>query len=437
MRIALIADGIRVHPHDSVGGWPGCGGHVLGVARTIARRGHDVRVYTSSVPTATVADTHGLVGIAPPPAARTDPDDVPGSSRAFGSWLADEWSRGWCPDIVHGHFYTNGLAGLLAARTVGIPFVQTFHQFDRAASRDPGARSVRIESTAADPANPLGPGNRRGYERLLGVQADAVVATWADEIADLVGLRVPRRAIMVVPEPVDTALYRPAQQSRSFIRPGHDAVASGPVKVVSIGPLDGGYGHADVVRALPLAPGADLLIIGGRPKAKLPTDSGADALMRLAERCGVAGRVELAGALADADVVRAFQQADLLVSAPARGVPCTSILEAMACGLPVIAYARRHIGDLVVDGITGDIVRPMDVQALGVALRRLVNQPFRRVQYATAAVDRIGRMFTLSRAAEMMLDAYGRAADAYDAQHGPEAVAPRSPASPITPGVAG
>src|SRR2546421_485560 len=62
-------------------------------------------------------------------------------------------------------------------------------------------------------------------------------------------------------------------------------------------------------------------------------------------------------------------------------------LEAMACGVPVVATAVGGLTDTVVDGVTGDLVAPRDPRALGVALRRLLGDETRRVSYGAAALD--------------------------------------------------
>src|SRR4029450_4610112 len=57
-------------------------------------------------------------------------------------------------------------------------------------------------------------------------------------------------------------------------------------------------------------------------------------------------------------------------------------------GAPVVAPAVGGLIDTVVEGCTGDLVPARDAAALGTALRRLVNDPVRRLAYPAAGVDR-------------------------------------------------
>jgi D-inositol-3-phosphate glycosyltransferase len=82
----------------------------------------------------------------------------------------------------------------------------------------------------------------------------------------------------------------------------------------------------------------------------------------------------------------------------------------MACGVPVVATAVGGLTDTVVPGVTGDLVPPRDPCALGVALRRLLNDDVRRFSYAAAARDRAGQSYSWRRVATGLAAVYAAAA---------------------------
>ena len=76
---------------------------------------------------------------------------------------------------------------------------------------------------------------------------------------------------------------------------------------------------------------------------------------------------------------RWYRSADVLAAAPWYEPFGLTPLEAMACGVPVVATAVGGLIDTVVDGVTGDLVPPRDPRALGAALRRLLADEMRRL----------------------------------------------------------
>ena len=85
--------------------------------------------------------------------------------------------------------------------------------------------------------------------------------------------------------------------------------------------------------------------------------------------------MRFAGAVPREEMPRWYRSADVLVAAPWYEPFGLTPLEAMACGVPVVATAVGGLTDTVVDGITGDLVPPRDPRALGAALRGLLERP--------------------------------------------------------------
>ncbi|TVO50875.1 TIGR03088 family PEP-CTERM/XrtA system glycosyltransferase [Denitromonas halophila] len=115
---------------------------------------------------------------------------------------------------------------------------------------------------------------------------------------------------------------------------------------------------------------------------------------------GLKDVVWLAGARDDVPAIMAALDCFVLPS-QAEGISNT-LLEAMACGLPVIATRVGGNEELVVDGETGWLVPPGDPSALAEAMSSMAKDPARRQQMSHAARARAVTQFSL----EAMVDRY-------------------------------
>jgi glycosyltransferase involved in cell wall biosynthesis len=87
------------------------------------------------------------------------------------------------------------------------------------------------------------------------------------------------------------------------------------------------------------------------------------------------------------------------------GMP-RSILEAMRAGLPVIASRTAGIPEIVVDGVTGLVVEPHDVDGLVAALSRLFDDAGLRARIGQAGRKSFEARYELGRLVTDMLDLY-------------------------------
>jgi glycosyltransferase involved in cell wall biosynthesis len=119
------------------------------------------------------------------------------------------------------------------------------------------------------------------------------------------------------------------------------------------------------------------------------------ALRRLAEELGLAGRVAFLGTVRD---VPALLAGAGLFALPSRteGIALT-LLEAMACALPVVATRVGGTPEVVVDGQTGLLVPPADPAALAAALLRLRRDPEWGRRLGAAGRRRAEQLFDVRR----------------------------------------
>ncbi|MET7420922.1 glycosyltransferase [Dactylosporangium sp. NPDC005555] len=378
---------MSVHASPLALGGSGTGGqhtHVTALAEALGRRGHDVRVYTRRAAAAPddVVRTAGFIVEQVPtgPAEDLPADALLPHVGDFGRWLAAHWRDDAVrPDVIHAHFWLSGLAALTATAEHRIPVVQTYHGLGTVKRR-----LLKDRDTSPDA--------RVGLERTLGTMADRVVAQCEDEVGELGRMGIRRSDTVIVPSGVDGELFAPSGSRADHLRPGMR-------RILSVGPLVPRKGFADLVEALRRVPGAELVVVGGPAPDRIDRDPEARRLMELADRFGVGDRVRLVGAVPQQELPGWYRSADVLACAPWYEPFGLTPLEAMSCGVPVVAYEVGGIGESVIDNVTGLLVPPRDVPAMAGALRGLLGDEVRRMSYASAAIDRVRSRYTWDRTA--------------------------------------
>ncbi|MCA1672624.1 MAG: glycosyltransferase [Actinobacteria bacterium] len=362
--------------------------HVDKLAAGLVRRGHEVVVHTRrddpAVPAVVPAASGVQVEHVPAgPPERIGKDDLLPHMGAFAQHLHDRWASD-PPDVVHAHFWMSGLASLIAAKDLGIPVVQTFHALGAVKRRHQGS---------ADTSPP----EREQVERLVARRASWVVATSSDEVLDLVRMGLPRSRVSVVPCGVDTEEFRP-EGSVLPRTPGRQ-------RLVVLSRLVPRKGIDTVISALAALPDVELLIAGG-PPIRLPADPEVRRLADHARGCGVTDRVRLLGQVERDQVPALLRSADAVVCTPWYEPFGIVPLEAMACGVPVVATAVGGMTDTVVDRVTGRLVPPRRPDLLARTLRSVLADPALRAGYGAAGSDRARSRYTWDRVARDTLRVY-------------------------------
>ena len=163
-----------------------------------------------------------------------------------------------------------------------------------------------------------------------------------------------RRRISVVPCGVDLDRFTPDGPAERTDRP----------RLLAACRLVERKGLADAVTALADVPDVELHVAGGPDASALERDPEAQRLRALADRLGVTTRLVLRGRVGRDEMPPLLRSADAVVCVPWYEPFGIVPLEAMACGVPVVATAVGGQIDSVVHGVTGVHVPPREPHAL-------------------------------------------------------------------------
>ena len=193
----------------------------------------------------------------------------------------------------------------------------------------------------------------------------------------------------------------PPQQVRQSL-----GIEGAPV-LLSVGHLIERKGHHIAVQAMPAVlkahPNARLLIVGeGEERGRLEA---------LAQQLGIAARVSLTGALPNEQLAHWYSAADALILASSREGWANVLLEAMACGTPVVATRIWGTPEVVASDSVGLLVEHRNAESLAAALLQLLAAPRDR-----AAVRRYAEGFSWAQTSRKQVDLF-RALAGARAQH--------------------
>ena len=198
--------------------------------------------------------------------------------------------------------------------------------------------------------------------------------------------------VIYAPHGVDVDRFRPGPDGSD--RTGLDE----PVRLLAVGRLVPKKGYPTLVSAL-----AELADRGVPFTCRII--GGGDLREALAARlacAGIADRVELCGTRTQIEILEEYRQADVFVQASVvtadgdrDGIP-NSVLEAMSCGLAVVATDVAGIPEVITDHVTGLLARQADPLALADALAEAVDDHLLRARLGRAAREFVVETFSRS-----------------------------------------
>ena len=273
------------------------------------------------------------------------------------------------PDIVHTHSSKTGLLGRIAARRAKVPvIVHTVHGFAFPATESLTSRKIF-----------------QACEIVAGRHCDAVIClNRSDEETTRTTLRVPAENVFRIPNGICLDRFEPQRDPtvRAANKQQRLGLDDRPL-VINVGRLWEQKNPELFVRAACklVREGLDchFAMVGDGPLR--------DLLAQVIADSGASAQVHLLGWRSD--VPEILPLADTFVlSSNWEGMPLV-LLEANACGVPAVATDVAGSRDCIVDGETGLLARPNDVDDLAQKIRYVISNPDVRSAMATRCREHV------------------------------------------------
>lgn len=306
--------------------------------------------------------------------------DVPAFRRLI------EFIRAAKPDVVHAHLEMAMTMALPAARIAGVPAIGTFHHVHRPLD---GRAALR--------------------ERLAVEVATRSDATIFVSNASLVSFADKYRANKPVPSTwtvvhngIDVSYFTPPAPGERPRMPSDLGLGDSNVITV-LAALRDFKGIRQAIAAWPEVhtahPDRTLLLVG--------TGEEEQSLRAQVAQLGIEGSVVFAGMRSDIPEILRASEFTVLPSIYGENLP-TVLMEAGACGRPVVASDVGGIADIVADGVTGLLVPPGDSAAVARAMLTLLDDPDRAAAMGAAGRARIVERFDGGLWARNLYSLYSR-----------------------------
>lgn len=287
-------------------------------------------------------------------------------------------------DVVHTHSTKAGALGRVAAHRARVPLiVHTYHGFPFHDFQDPVHRAAYI-----------------AVERRLARITDMVLAIGSGVATEALqrGLARPA-ALRTVTPVVDSRTVPRDARTRAAARDalGIDREA---VVVGTVGRVDFQKAPEDFVAAVAALRHREAVAVwvGSGPQL--------DEMRDLVGRRGLTGRVRFLGERSDVpDLLPALDV--FAMSSRFEGLPC-AVVEAMRCGVPVVATAVNSVPDLVVPGESGLLVPPGRPRALAEAVDALLDDPESAARLAEGGRRLAGMPYDAQQLSDVLDQVYSR-----------------------------
>jgi starch synthase len=312
-------------------------------------------------------------------------------------------------DVVHTHTWYVSMAGYLAKKLYGMPFVLTTHS---------------LEPLRAWKAEQLGSGYLMSswMERTAILDADAIIAVSAGTKADILRAypEVEPARIHVIYNGIDLAEYQKTEETKALTDYGVDPAVPYVLFVGRITRQKGVTHLVDAIRSMP--PETQVVLCAGAPDTP-------EIAAELRTKVEDARRNHPRIVWIEKMVTR---QETIQLYSHARVFCCPSVyepfgiinLEAMACRAPVVASATGGIKEVVVDGETGYLVPfdqdpvtsfPRDPESfakdLALRINELMADSERCRQFGDAGRRRVEEIFSWTAIAHQTIELYRKLID--------------------------
>lgn len=250
------------------------------------------------------------------------------------------------PDVIYGHFlYSSGYAAVAAGKRMGIPSV------------------VGVGEGVFWTVKPFGfPRAKRDFSSATGFLA--VASHIRNGLIGQIG--IPSEKIIVEPNGVDLTRFRSANHAQARKQLG---VSQDQFLITFVGNFDDLKGGVELVSAVEGMDGVALAMIGQGEK-----NFQSEKIVHL-------------GRVGHEEVPIWLNAADIFVLPTREEGSCNAVIEAMACGLPIVTSNGHYMDDIVDDEIAIR-VDPSDVNAIREAILTLKNDPDRRKKMSDACLKK-------------------------------------------------
>lgn len=409
-RVAMVT--VHTSPVSVLGGKDagGLNVYVRDLAGRLAAAGVDVDIFTrrfdpDTEPVVSVRPGVNVISIDAGPAEVVPKDDLYCFLPDFASEMAlFSLRHGVRYDVIHSHYWLSGRTAQLLQRYWPTPTVHTYHTLAHLKNAVTG---IEQHESAL----------RLRVERQLLEALDQFVAPNPDELAELVwGLGGRSSKICTIPPGIDLDRFRPVDAARARRELN---LPDGPL-VLFVGRIDPIKDLPTLLRAFarlrtnfPAADAPKLLVIGGTVTERDGcAELGADLIpvLRQAELLGIAGDVIFRGAQPQ-DLLPLYYAAATVCAVPSLYESFGLVaVEAMACGLPVVATRVGGMKFTVEEDVSGLLVPRSDAVALAAALQRILeNRDLRATMQVCARQAAI--RFAWHSVSAAVINLYERLAD--------------------------
>ncbi|PWT93473.1 MAG: glycosyl transferase [Acidobacteria bacterium] len=296
------------------------------------------------------------------------------------------------PVLIHAHFGPDGVLALPIARALQIPLIVTFGGYDATVDQEVAMK------------HPLYDRHRIYFQKEMSLKHEARLFL---TVSDFIKRKVLKRGfppdnVIVHYTGVDTQVFRP-----------NAAIQRQPL-VLFVGRLVEVKGCEYLLRAMKnveqQAPNAQLVIVGDGPLRS--------SLEKLA-RSEQLANYRFTGWQSHQEVREWLNRArvccspSIIASSGAEEGFSNAILEAMACGLPVVSFCNGGTPEAVEHGKTGFLAKEKNIDELSSYIIRLLKDQPVWNEFSDAALNRVRSTFDLCRQTKKLEDIY-RSVVAYE-----------------------
>lgn len=338
--------------------------YVRELAGRLGRDGHQIDIFTNVPGHNRMLDPNvRLIHLAGPREPLIEKEKLPAYlPKVFDAVDAYRKAEQRKYDLVHSHYWLSGVVGAMAQARWHCPHVTMFHTLAMVKNH---TRSGENE-----------PELRIAHERWLAKTVDHIVVPTRREMDNLTSLYHARRSkISIIPCGVSLSRFKPIERRVAREQIGVPSAVPVVLYVGRFAPLKG-LDHLieALARLRPYAPAPLLLIVGGDG----PDAHATRQLAALADRLGVRAQVQFVGRLEQEDLPLYYSAADLLALPSYYESFGLVVLEALACGTPVVATPVGVVDSIVRQGVSGKVIAspqpPALAAGIGWMLERLATE---------------------------------------------------------------